>query len=98
MLRIVIELVPGGVGKPRELARIIMGNQSHLADRSDYVIAAREADNRLAGRATWESRGLIANHNRNQTVFAWWSAPLRGLESKPRSRHDERAFGWSASR
>lgn len=70
MLRIVVELVPGGIGKPRELACVILGNRSNLADRSDYAIAAREVDNKLAGRGAWESRGLIANHNRNQTVFA----------------------------
>jgi hypothetical protein len=70
MLRIVIELVPGGIGEPRELARIVLGNQSSLADRSDYSIAAREADNSLASRGAWESRGWIANHDRNQTVFA----------------------------
>jgi hypothetical protein len=70
MLRITVDLVPGGVGRPRELARAELGNVSDLADRSDYRIAAREGDNPLAERRAWESRGLIAGHDRNQSVWA----------------------------
>ncbi len=69
MLRITVEIVPGGVGKPLELAQAVLGNMSDLADRSDYRIAAREGDNLLAGRPAWESNGHIFAHNRNQTVW-----------------------------
>lgn len=70
MLRITVELIPGGVGRPRELARAVLGNVSDLADRSDYQVAAREGDNSLCGRRAWEARGLIAGHDRNQSVWA----------------------------
>ncbi len=70
MLRITIEIIPGGVGRPRELAQALLGNVSDLADRSNYQIAAREDDNKLAGRRAWEARGLINDHDRNQSVWA----------------------------
>lgn len=69
MLRIIIEIVPGGSGKPREVAQAVLGNVSHLADRSDYAIRAREGANILAGAPAWDSRGHIHGHNRNQTVW-----------------------------
>lgn len=67
MLRIRIELVPGGVGRTHELARAELGNLSHLADRSDYGIFAREGENTVSGTPPWESRGLISGHDRNST-------------------------------
>ena len=70
MLKITVELIPGGVGRPHELARAVLGNVSDLADRSDYQIAAREGDNPLCWRRAWEARGLIAGHDRNQTIWA----------------------------
>ena len=69
MIRIIIEIIPGGVGKARELAQAVLGNVSDLADRSDYAIRAREGANRLTGAPAWDSRGNILGHNRNQTVW-----------------------------
>jgi hypothetical protein len=69
VIRIVIEIVPGGVGTPRELAQALIGNVSDLADRSDYAIRAREVANNLAGAPAWDSRGRILGHDRNQTVW-----------------------------
>lgn len=80
MLRITIEIVPGGIGKPREVAQAILGNISDLADRSDYAIRAREGANVLAGAPAWDSQGRILGHDRNQT--AW--------------RLAERASKWAA--
>lgn len=69
MLRIVIEIVPGGIGKPREVAQALLGNLSDFADRSDYAIRAREGANVLADAPAWDARGHILGHNRNQTVW-----------------------------
>jgi hypothetical protein len=81
MLRIIVELVPGGVGRPHELARAELGNVSGLADRSNYVIVAREGANPVADTPPWESRGLISGHDRRSSVWslvskaaAWTSA------------------------
>lgn len=70
MLRIRVELVPGGVGRPRELARAELGNISGLADRSDYGIFACEGHNDVAGTLAWESRGLIPGHDRRSSVWS----------------------------
>ena len=69
MLRIVVEIVPGGVGKPRELAQAVLGNMSDLADRSDYAVRAREGANILADAPAWDSHGHILSHDRKQTVW-----------------------------
>lgn len=70
MLRIIVEIVPGGVGRPRELARAELGNVSDLADKSDYVIRASEGVNPLVPAPAWEARGRLTAHNRNQSVWA----------------------------
>lgn len=69
MLRIVVQIVPGGVGKPRELAQAVLGNMSDLADRSDYAIRAREGANNLADALAWDSHGHILGYARKQTVW-----------------------------
>jgi hypothetical protein len=71
MLRIIVELVPGGhESMKRELARAHVGNLSALATRSDYAIYANEGDNPIAGSGRWESRGMIGGHDREQSVWA----------------------------
>lgn len=71
MLRIIVELVPGGdESRRRELARADIGNVSHLASVSDYVVRASENANALAGQPAWAKTGLITKHHRNQTVWA----------------------------
>ena len=71
MLRITVELVPGGRERAkRELARATLANVSGLAPKSNYEFEAREGDNQLAGTAAWESSGLIAGHFRHQSVWA----------------------------
>jgi hypothetical protein len=70
MLRITIDLVPGGrESAKRELARAELGNLSDLSDISDYAIVASEDVNSLAGRGRWKVRGMIARHDRNQSVW-----------------------------
>jgi hypothetical protein len=80
MLRIRIEIVPfGDENRVRELARAELGNIT-AGDLSDYRITAREGVNPVAGRGHWESCGLIAKHDRRQTVW----------------RLVERAAAWAA--
>ncbi|MDT3683744.1 MAG: hypothetical protein RO009_01715 [Pseudorhodoplanes sp.] len=70
MLRIKIELVPGGFEEfAREIARAEVGNVSNLADLSDYSVRVREGDNKLAGTRAWERTGKIFNHDRRASVW-----------------------------
>ena len=71
MLRIRVELVPAGdESRKRELACAILGNVTNLDPVSDYQIRAREGDNPVAGTKEWDSRGMIAGHDRRSTVWA----------------------------
>jgi len=73
MLRIIVELVPDRrQDMRRELARAHISQLPALAGKFAYSVAvyANEDDNSMAGRSKWESRGMIANHDRNQTVWA----------------------------
>lgn len=70
MLRIRVELVPGGREHLKhEVARAELGNLSHLAARSDYSISASEGPNPTACTEAWASRGNILGHDREQTVW-----------------------------
>jgi hypothetical protein len=71
MLRVIIELVPGG---HRELRRTIasmnIGNQSDLADISDYKIDAMESANRLTATPPRYATCTVIAHDRRQSVWA----------------------------
>lgn len=69
MLRIIVEIVPGGIGTPKMLAEARIGNISDLADVSDYAVYAKEGDNHLANAGMWDARGVVENHDRRQTVW-----------------------------
>ena len=70
MLRILVQLVPGGDEELlRELARAELGNISNLARMSDYAVVANESENRLAAMPAWSRRGLITRHDRRQSVW-----------------------------
>jgi hypothetical protein len=70
MLRIKIELLPGGreAGK-KELACAEIANISDLNDTSDYAVAFCEHENQLAGTARWKAKGFVRGHNRRQSVW-----------------------------
>ena len=71
MLRIIVELVPGGYEPAkRELARAKLGNVSDLAAVSNYVIRAGEGANPLTGTPAWQRTGTIEDHRRDQSVWA----------------------------
>ncbi len=71
MLRITIELVPGGREHAKKtIATAEISNVSYLADVSDYVI---EVDTKTCPNPrlpAWQSRGMIAGHDRRATVWA----------------------------
>ena len=70
MLRIKVELVPGGFEEfAREIARAEVGNVSNLADLSDYCVRVREGKNKLAGTPAWERTGKIFKHDRRASVW-----------------------------
>ena len=69
MLRVTVDLVPGGFEPGRRtIASMAIGNISMLADTSDYRVDAIEAANPLIGTpprmATWGS--VAGNHDRHQ--------------------------------
>jgi hypothetical protein len=70
MLRVIVEIVPGGHGRPREVARAQLGNISDLGKISDYEIEAREGTNGVTWAKAWESNGMILGHDREQSVWA----------------------------
>jgi hypothetical protein len=70
MLRIKIELIPGGrEAEKRELACAEIANVSALQDASDYAVAFCEKENRVAGTAAWRGKGFVRGHNRQQSVW-----------------------------
>ena len=71
MLRITVELVPGGrEHAKRVLARAQVSNILNLADVSDYAVKV-ETEGRLEPwQPAWERRGMIAGHDRRQSVWS----------------------------
>jgi hypothetical protein len=83
MLRISVQLVPGGdERRVRELARADLANVSLLDDVSDYRIAACEGFNPLSDHLPWIQVGAARRHFRRQSVW----------------RLVERAAAWAAER
>lgn len=71
MLRITVELVPGGnEARARPLATAEISNVSEgLSQINDYAVDASEVANPLAGTPAWSSRGMIGRHDRRQSVW-----------------------------
>lgn len=71
MLRIRVELVPGGnEARKRELGCAVLGNITDLDPISDYQIRAREGDNPIAGTKAFDVRGMLTGHDRRSSVWA----------------------------
>jgi hypothetical protein len=70
VLRVIIELVPGG---HRELRRTIasmhIGNQSNLANISDYKIEAMESANPMTGKSAVSATCIVVGHDRRTSVW-----------------------------
>jgi hypothetical protein len=70
MLRITVELLPGGdATRAREIARMRIANISNLADVSDYAVDSSEAPNPVAGTPACDRRATVYGHSRRQTVW-----------------------------
>ena len=71
MLRITVELVPGGF-EPlrRKIATMKIGNLSDLADRSDYQVQADESANPIAGLSASAIQVDVKDHDRRQSVWS----------------------------
>jgi hypothetical protein len=71
MLRITVELVPGGFEpQRRSIATMRIANVSALADVSDYVVEAMEGENPPAGSPPRSAVFEVPAHDRRQPVWA----------------------------
>ena len=69
MLRVTVELVPGGdETRTRTIADMTIANVSQLADISDYEFSVRENANPVAGTPARNVSGTVRRHDRRQTV------------------------------
>jgi hypothetical protein len=70
MLKLTIELVPGGFEPGRRtIASMRISNISNLADCSDYRIEAMETDNLLTGDPARNAECIVLAHDRKQSVW-----------------------------
>ena len=70
MLRVTIELVPGGDERSRRsVGSMTIGNISGLADIGDYVVSVTEGHNPLTGAAPLDRRFVVRGHPRPQSVW-----------------------------
>jgi|ERR1700722_19878434 hypothetical protein len=71
MLRLTIELVPGGFEPMRRtIASMRISNMSDLADCSDYLVEATEVANALTGDPARSAECILLAHDRKQSVWA----------------------------
>lgn len=71
MLKVVIELHPGGYHERRTaIASMTISNVSDLATISDYEVDAVEAANHLAGTRPRSATCMVVGHDRRQSVWA----------------------------
>jgi hypothetical protein len=71
MLRITVELVPGGrEHAKRVLATADVANLSALADVSDYAVEVETAGRLEPWQPGWERRGMVLGHDRSSSVWS----------------------------
>jgi len=87
MLRVTIELVPGGFTPLRRtIASMTVGNVSDLADISDYRVDAMEGANPLTGEPPRSTTCTIVDHDRRQSV---WALLAKAADEITRAEFDE---------
>eukprot|EP01035_Chromulina_nebulosa_P034429 gene34429-46193_t len=80
MLKITVELVPGGyLPARRTLASMWVSNQSDLADTSDYRIETVEGRNGLTGAPPRTAVCKVEGHDRRQSVWALLEKACAGI-------------------
>ena len=71
MLRVIVEMVPGGRPELRHtIGSMAIGNLSNLADISDYRIDATESANHLTGTPSRSTTCTVSGHDRHQSVWS----------------------------
>lgn len=70
MLRIIVDIVPGGF-EPlrRRIASMTVANITNLSDRSDYEIEAEEAANPVSGTPPRRTSTTVNDHDRRNSVW-----------------------------
>ncbi len=87
MLKITIDLVPGGFTPlKRTIATMRIANVSNLADCSDYSIEMTEGCNPLTGDPPRSAACEVVSHDRRQSV---WALVAKAAEAACRAEHDE---------
>jgi hypothetical protein len=70
MLRVVVDLVPGGFNPLRRtIATMSIANTTDLATQSDYRVEATEGQNNLAGLPARNMSAEVLDHDRRQSVW-----------------------------
>jgi hypothetical protein len=81
MLRLTVELVPGGSERRRRtIATMRISNASDLADLSDYRIEAMEGANHQIRTSARSGACVVRQHDRRQSVWKLIEAACRALE------------------
>jgi hypothetical protein len=87
MLRVIIELVPGGFTPLRRtIASMRIGNLSDLADISNYQIEAMESANPLTSKPACSATCTVVAHDRRQSV---WSLIAKAAAEIAEAEFDE---------
>jgi hypothetical protein len=87
MLRVTIEMVPGGFAPLRRtIASMTVGNVSDLADISDYRVDAMEGANPHTGEPLRSATCTIVGHDRRQSV---WALLAKAADEITRAEFDE---------
>ena len=82
MLKVTIELLPGGDAEMRRtLGVMYITNKSSLADKSDYEISAAEGPNSLTEAAPWTCVTRVEGHDRRQSVWKIVEAAAASLRA-----------------
>jgi hypothetical protein len=71
MLRVIVEILPGGHRELRRtIASMAIGNTSELADVSNYTIDVMESANHLTSTPSRSATVTVTGHDRRQSVWA----------------------------
>jgi hypothetical protein len=81
MLRVIVELVPGGLERlQRTIASMTIGNISNLVEVSDYSVNMTEGANPLTGARSRNLKFTVRSHSREQSV---WKLIQRAIDEIP---------------
>jgi hypothetical protein len=81
MLRVTVELVPGGPPATRHtIGLMTIGNISDLADVSDYRVNVAEAANPLIGTPLQVRNFVVHGHSRRQSVWRLLARAIADME------------------